>query len=414
MKILFINKHDIHGGAAIAAWRLQEALQKNFHTDNRILCGIKHAFSDRVFETRHKGFENFVERAVNFGFSQAGLQYYWFPFSTHSILRLTREFQPDIISLHNIHGGFFKTSLLQALSAKAPIVWTLHDMWAFTANGAYTGGDESWKAMKSGKGERKQFPAIGLNTGNFLLRRKKKIYAKSRLTIACPSQWMQEQARLSPVLAGKKIHHIPNGVDLGLFKPAGDRSWVRKKLGISPDEKVLLLFSEKIFGDQRKGGNSLLKVLRKLDIAENSQTILLTVGGGRLPVNFRYLKWRPLGYLSDKKQIITALQAADLFIFPTREDNLPNTLIEAISCGLPCVTYDVGGCGEIIQDGFNGLLAPGGDVEAFVDAIKQLLRQPEQLRTMGSKARRYAVEHFDVRLMAERYYSLFKHLLGEK
>lgn len=376
-----------------------------------MLCGIKHSFNEHVFETRKKGLENFLERAVNFGFSQAGLQYYWFPFSTRSILRLTKDFQPDVISLHNIHGGFFKISLLQRLSAQAPLVWTLHDMWAFTANGAYTGGDESWKAMKKGKNERGQFPAIGLNTGNFLLRRKKNIYAKSRLTIACPSVWIQEQARQSPVFLNKKIYHIPNGVNLELFKPAEDRSQVRKLFGIAPDKKVLLLFSEKIFGDERKGGDNLLEVLRKLDTVENRQTILLTIGSGNLPVSFQFLEVQSLGYLSDKKQIITALQAADLFVFPTREDNLPNTLIEAIACGLPCVTYDVGGCGEIIKDTVNGLLVPAGDTEAFEQAVKQLLHEPEKLKLMGLNARKYAVEYFDVRLMAERYYFLFKGLI---
>lgn len=407
MKILFINKHDTHGGAAIAAWRLQETLQGKYHTDNQILCGIKHSDCARVFATRKKGIENFLERGINFGLCQAGLQYFWFPFSTKRILRLTSEFQPDIISLHNIHGGFFKTSLLEKLSDIAPLVWTLHDMWAFTANGAYTGGDDSWKRMKSGKDERKQFPAIGLNTGNYLLQRKKRIYANSRLSIACPSKWMQEQAGQSPALSGKDIHHIPNGVNLNRFCPPKDKAQVRQTLGITPDQKILLLFSEKVFGDERKGGNGLLTMLKKLDTIDNNDVVLLTIGGGKLPLTLQHIKLQSLGYLSEEHQIIKALQASDLFVFPTREDNLPNTLVEAIACGLPCVTYDVGGCGEIIKDGVNGILVNSGDTEAFFNGIKQLLQQPERLQSLSLNARKYAAENFDVQLMAKRYYDLF-------
>src|SRR5699024_1696610 len=154
------------------AWRLQEGLYEKYHTTNKLLCGIKFSDLDFVKETRKKGWENFLERGFNFGFNQLGLQYFWFPFSTGRILEFTQKFQPDIISLHNLHGGFFKTTLLKELSVVAPLVWTLHDMWAFTASGAYTGGDESWKEMKRGRQERKQFPAIGIDTGRFLIRRK--------------------------------------------------------------------------------------------------------------------------------------------------------------------------------------------------------------------------------------------------
>lgn len=410
MKILFINKYDTHGGAAIAAWRLQAALRKKYDTENKVLAGIKHSKSGLVQETRKKGLENFIERGLNFGFNQFGLQYFWFPFSTPRIRQVAKAFRPDVISLHNLHGGYFKTSLLEELSHTAPLVWTLHDMWSFTANGAYTFGDTSWKQLKSGKGERKQFPSIGLPTGSLLLKRKKHIYENSRLTLACPSRWMQELAGQSPAFSGKQIVHIPNGTDLTCFCPAKDKNQVKQTLGIRQEQKVLLLFSEKIFGDERKGGRSFLPVLKKLDTPENEHVVLLTIGGGTLPLDLQYLKLQALGFLSKAHQIITALQAADLFIFPTREDNLPNTLIEAISCGLPCVTYDVGGCGEIIKDGFNGLLVSAGDPESFVNAITQLLHQPEKMGDMQINARKYAEAHFDVQLMADRYYTLFKSL----
>lgn len=410
MKILFINKYDIRGGAAIAAWRLQEALHQQYHTDNRLLAGIKAGGEDKqVKATRKKGIENFLERGINYGLNRIGIQYFWFPFSTKRILHYARAFQPDVISLHNLHGGYFKTSLLEPLSSIAPLIWTLHDMWAFTANGAYTFGDDSWKQMKSGAGERNQFPTIGLNTGNLLLKRKKHIYENSNLTLVCPSRWMQNQAEQSPVFSGKRISHIPNGIPLNRFCPSTDRNKVRQSMGLHAGQQVLLLFSERL-KDPRKGGNDLLDVLKKLDRPKHKRVTLLLIGKGKLPLSFVHLKHKSLGYLSKEKEIIAALQASDLFIFPTREDNLPNTLIEAIACGLPCVTYDVGGCGEIIINGQNGLLVSPGDKDALQRAIMHMISNPNQLRDMQIRARERAETHFDVQLMAKRYYTLFKEL----
>lgn len=413
MKILFINKYDTNGGAAIAAWRLHEALQKEYHTQNAFLVGIKRSGYDFVHETRKKGVENMLEKGINFLLNQLGLQYIWFPFSTNNILKFAYSFKPDIIALQNIHGGYFDTTLIKKLSGIAPIVWTLHDMWAFTGNAAYTFGDESWKQMRGGKKEHKHFPPTGFNNGKWLLERKQHIYKNSHLTIVCPSEWLQKLALQSPVLAGKKIWHIPNGVDTSLFCPAENKDQIKQELGISPKQKVLLFTAEKLMQSEQKGGTALLEILKKLDQEIAVPVTLLTLGHGNLPPSFGQLKVRPLGYVSEKKQIIKALQASDLFLFPTKADNLPNTLIEAIACGLPCITYDIGGCGEIIKDEVNGFLVPPFQVNPFVEAIKRLLEDQNKLAAFSEAARKYAVENFEVSKMARRYFEVFKELTND-
>lgn len=355
-----------------------------------------------------------LERGTNFLFNQLGLQYVWFPFSTKRILKFAKEFQPDIISLQNIHSGYFKTSLIAELSKIAPVVWTLHDMWAFTANAAYTFGDESWKHMRSGKQERKQFPTIGLNTGNWLLKRKKKIYSKSNLSVVCPSQWLQQLAQQSPAFQGKEILHIPNGIDTKRFCPPLDKNKCKQELGISPEQQVLLLSAEKLTQSERKGGTELLEILKSLDRETTSPVTLLTLGHGTLPVTFQHLRIKAMGYISELKQIIQALQASDLFLFPSKADNLPNTLVEAIACGVPCITYDVGGCREIVKNELSGLIVPAGQPELFLHAILRLLDHPDMLASMRITARKQAVENFDVQLMAERYFALFKALSSPK
>jgi glycosyltransferase involved in cell wall biosynthesis len=406
MKILFINKYDTRGGAAIAAWRLHEQLETGQRTENAFLVGIKKSDSGQVLETRKAGLENFLERSSNFVLSRLGLQYFWFPFSTRRIRRLAKRLSPDVISLHNIHGGYFPTFLVHELSELAPVVWTLHDMWAFTANAAHTFGDESWKEPRPGPGEHRLFPTIGLRTGKWLLRRKKRIYRASNLTVVTPSRWLYGLASQSPLLEGKRVVQIYNGIDLHKYRP-GDRSEAKKSLGIDPGINVLSFSAEKLMDSEHKGGDTLLKVLHALDEA-GLRLCVVTMGGGHVPGKFRSLQIREMGYLSDEKQYIRCLQASDVYMHPAKADTLPNTLIEAIGCATPCVVFDIGGCPEIIREDENGFVVPPGDFNTFAKRVQQLLVDPALRERYARQARCVAEADFDLKKTAARYFSLFQ------
>jgi glycosyltransferase involved in cell wall biosynthesis len=412
MKILFINKYDVSGGAAIAAWRLHERLESSCGTEDAFLVGIKRSPSGKVHLTRRPGFESIMERGINLLLNKAGLQYVWFPFSTGRIRRFAAAFKPDIIALQNIHGGYFQTTLVAELSSLAPVVWTLHDMWAFTGNAAYTFGDERWKQLRGGKGERRHFPAIGLETGHLLLKRKQKIYAGSRLTVVCPSRWLQRLAQQSPVFAGKLIKWIPNGIDTAFFCPPENKSAAKTALGIAPDRKVLLLSAEKLLKSDYKGGRDLLEILKLLDHAASGEITLLTLGHDPLPASYTHLQVKSMGYISEERQILQALQASDVYLHTARADNLPNTLIEAISCGVPCIAFDVGGCGEIVRDGENGCLIAPFDHALFADRVQYLIRNTQVHEQFSGNASRIARENFDLQMMSRRYFELFKALLA--
>ncbi len=408
MKILFINKYDITGGAGITANRLANALEKYYKTENHFLVGIKKSDNQKVFTTRSAGLQNTIERSVNLIFNAAGLQYKWLPFSTKKILEHARDFKPDVISLHNIHGGYFKTSLLTQLSKIAPIYWTLHDMWAFTANAAHTYGDESWKKLKAGRQERKHFPQIGLNTGNWLLKNKKRIYAESHLTIITPSVWLYNLAKQSPVFEGKKICQIYNGVDTEIFYPHNKIN-IRKELNIPVESPVLVFGAENVIRNAYKGGEDLLRILQALNESNPDKIHLIILGMGDFTKikHFNNLILHEAGYIFDEKMIPKYLAAADLMIYPTKADNLPNALIEAAACGIPAVTYDVGGCSEIIKDDFNGYVIPSGNLDLFVNKAKQILYNKKMNKQFSINARNFAVENFSISIMAEKYKSLF-------
>lgn len=415
MKILFINISDIIGGAAIAARRLGKGLEEFHNTENYFVVRSKASSDKNVFSTRKNGFEQSAEKWFNIFTNLLGLQYQYLPFSPKVILEKTREIKPDIISLHNTLGGYFTTSLISKLSREAPIIWTLHDMWAFTGNSAHTFGDMSWKEMKNSRSNTRIFPFIGINTGGMLLKQKKRIYSQSNLTVVAPSGWLYRLALQSPVFEGKELLHIFNGVDLSIFTP-GPREEVRKRLNIPPEAKVIMFSAEKLSNNPYKGGRDLVEILRIIDSKTTSGIHLLIPGMGRLEDagHFQNFTVHYTGYVKDEAKMAEYLSAADVFVYPTRADNLSNALVESIASGTPAVTFDVGGCGEIIKNDVSGCLIEPFDTEKFARAVLELLFNEEKLKDLSSKSRRFAEENFSLKAMSDNYYSLFERKIRTK
>ena len=412
MRILVINQSDLSGGAAIAASRLCKGLEQLYgDVETFFSVGLKLSSDPNVFCTRKNFVEQYVEMLVNRVTSMLGLQYFWFPFSTTRILRQVRKVKPHIIYLRNIHGGYFKTSLLKNLSSFAPIVWTLSDMWSFTGHCAHSFGDMSWNRLESGCPDRKIYPAIGINTGKWLLRRKRHIYQQTNITIVTPSRWLYRLAKQTPVFKGKEILQIYNGFDLKLFKPKNKHA-CRADLGIPASAKVLMFSADRLKKNSFKGGQDLIEILASID-KKTSETIHLLIAGqqspSRLP-SFRKLFVHHLGYVENEEVMTKCYSASDLLIYPTRADNLPNILIEAISCGTPCVTFGVGGCGEIIQNRVNGFVVTPFDIDKFASFTVDALGSNEALKTMSQNARKIAEEKFTLEKMCHNYYRLFSRL----
>jgi glycosyltransferase involved in cell wall biosynthesis len=424
MKILFINTVDIEGGAAIAAYRLNKELEGLYGTENLLVVGKKVSNDANVFDTRrNKGevageIKTFIEYLLNKLFNKLGLQYRCFPFSSRYIIKKAREFKPDIISLHNIHGGYFRTPLLKRLSKVAPIVWTLHDMWAITANAAHTFGDESWKHLKSGKDEKNIYPFLGIDTGNWLIKQKKKIYRKSDLYFVTPSQWLFQLAKEAPVLAGKedRVFLIPHGIDLELFKKR-DKKSCRRALGIAEDAKVFMFSSaDDISKSSWKGGKLLLDILAAIDAKTNETIDILVLGRGRMEslAHLKNLKVHHLGFINSEQFLPVLFSACDLVIYPSRADSLGLVLVEAIACETPCITFRVGGCVDVIRDDVNGHVVEPFDVETFADKTLALLANEEKLRNMSVNARQWAETHFSLAAMAKKYHGLFETIFKKR
>jgi glycosyltransferase involved in cell wall biosynthesis len=422
MRIVFINTCDVIGGAAIAAFRLNKGLERYFGTENYTIVGQKNSTDPAVFGTRsHRSqamamFKTTAEYMVDKSLNKLGLQYRWLPFSSRFILKKVKALNPDIISLHNTHGGYFKTSLLKKLSQMAPIAWTLHDMWSFTANASHTFGDTSWKRMKSGKGEKDIYPRIGIDTGRFLLKQKRRIYEKSDIHLIVPSNWLYGLAKESPVFRDKKISHIFHGIDLAKFHHK-DKISCRRTLGLEEDARILIFSSASDLSlSQWKGGPVLIEILTAINAMTDQPIDILLLGKGELMTQGEWdnLRIHKVGYIPNEDLISAYLSASDLFINATRAETLSLAMIESIACGTPCVTFDVGGCDEVVRNDTSGFLIKPFDSKDFAAKTLDLLENTANLENLSRASRIWAEKHFSLTDMVTNYHDLFRSLLSDR
>ncbi len=395
MKIAIINISDRSGGSGIAAYRTAQALVKLYGHEVFYLVRTKTLDEPNIFQTTPNGFCAKVERLFNIGMNLLGLQYVWLPFSPWYILKKLKEEKPDVVWINNTVGGYFMTSHIRTIAKQYKVVWTLHDMWAFTGNGAHTFGDESWKQLKAGKGESKIYPTIGLPTGNWLIRRKQRLFKDVDFTVVVPSHWMYDMAVQSPVLAGKKIVLIPHGIDTDVFKPM-DKQAMKVKYGIPADAKTIAFIAQKLKGNFFKGGSDLYDILKQLNEDTTFPIHLLLMGEDSMPElsAFKNLIVHEMGYVREEEKMVEILNATDVFVYPTRADNLPLVLIESIACGVPIVSYDIGGCGDIVKSRISGFLVDKKELNVMSVNILRVLNNKEELNVLSQKAKLYCDDQF--------------------
>lgn len=355
-----------------------------------------------------------LSRTVGESLDALGLQYLFHPASrrlpNHPWVR-----QADIIHLHIIHSGYFSPSILPRLSQRAPLVWTMHDMWAATGHCAVAAYSEC-ERWRSGCGHCPQladYPALRYDTTSFLWKYKDARYKRSDITVVTPSRWMADRLSQSPLLEHFPIHAIANGLDPTVFRPI-PKQIAREALGITWPGKILM-FSATRLSAQRKGGRLLSAALNKLDADLRADILLLLVGNAASDLRSALAGFRILemGNVQNELLMAQCYAASDLFIFPSLAENLPNSLIESLACATPCVCFAVGGCPEIVESLQTGYLATAGDIDDLAAGITLLLRD-ERLRHFASQqARTKAQLAYDITTQTEQHMALYAQV-GER
>ena len=406
MKILHINTVFGKGGAALLMRILAKNIEKNQGTDQFFI--IKESYeenSDKIFQTRNLpsffGYKKF-SRIM----SEHGFLYCFMPLKTHFILKKTREITPDIIHLHNIHGGYFQTNLLPKLAKIAPIVWTFHDMFPITGHCAYSFECEKWKTG-CGHCERLDiYPSIKKDRTKFLWNYKNKIFNSADFTIVAPSLWLKKCVEQS-FLKNKDIRLIYNGIDLEKFKKT-DKAEARKTLNLPEDKKIVLFSANGGVKNPFKGGEFVFQAFEKLK--DRNDILFLNIGGESRQ---KSETWLDFGYVKETKTMAMLYSAANIYLFPTLADNCPLTLIESLSCGLPVVTFETGGVPEIVENNKSGFVVEYKNGEMLTSALEKLL-DDDDLREKMSENAVEASKKFSKERMAQEYFELYKELLRYK
>lgn len=383
MNILHITSDVSRGGAATCVRTLRAALQNTGHA-SRILAArsAQHAPDIETLPTLP-----IWARLPYHGVNLLGLNYAGIP-TTGALTKHPWFEWADVIHYHNLHGGFFNYLALPTLTAHKPTVWTLHDMWALTGHCAHSFECERWR-IGCGKCPHPEIdPPIRRDATHWEWKLKQRVYRRSRMLVTTPSRWLCDLAQHS-ILACRPIRHVNNAVDTDLFRPQ-ERAALRRALNW-PTDAAILLFAAESLRNPFKDYQLLLTALAGLSAAHRGNLVLAVLGEGQPPV-IDGLRTLALGYCSDGRQLARYYAAADLLAYPTKADNQPRVLIEALSCGCPVVATRVGGVPELVIPGETGQLANAGDAHGFRQGIEDLLNNPAQRVRMSENGRRIAVE----------------------
>lgn len=323
--------------------------------------------------------------------------------ATKMLVEKINAIHPDIIHLHNIHGYYLNYPILFDFLSEygKPLVWTLHDCWAFTGHCAHFDaiGCEKWKTQCGDCPLRGSYPSsflIDVSSRNFELK-KKYFNLPKNLTLVPVSHWLEKLLRQS-FLGDHSIKMVYNGIDLSNFHPS-HATKIHSAFG-----KTVVLGVASVW-EERKGLSDLIKLSKHDDL----QVVLIGLNDSQLknlPSNVIGLK-----RTSDQQELAEYYSSADVFVNPTYQDTFPTVNLEAMACGTPVVTYNTGGSPESLTEE-TGIVVPKGDVEGLYSAIKSIIgKSPAE----KEEQRRLCVERakeFDAKVRYEEYINLYEKLLS--
>ena len=418
MKVCLINTSDSGGGAAIACSRLLKALRVTI--DVNMAVQDKSTTKKGIVSMKHKLFGKLVSE-FNFLLERMPFIIFYeknksqrFAFSTAStgsdICKDKDIIDASILHLHWVNRGFLSiNSLTKLLKLKKPVVWTLHDMWAFTG-GCHYSGDCNHFLNSCGN-----CPILRNPRQNDLSKRvwlaKEASYRQNKdmVIVAC-SEWMASMARKSSLMKNFKIIAIPNPIDTNVYRGL-DRKRIRKRWRISEDAQVILFGAANI-NDQRKGIGYLVKAIEILKLTPKTNRLIEVVFFGKntqLDISALPFPVKALPLIKSEQELVEVYNLADVFVLPSLEDNLPNMVLEALACSIPVVAFNQGGIPEMIDHQQNGYIADFKSANDLAHGISWVLSQESAL--LKNNALKKVKTSFSEDIVAKKYIKLYQSLL---
>lgn len=420
MRVLIVNTSEKTGGAAVAANRLLDALNNNGVKAKML---VRDKLSDDITvvglpQTPWRQWSFLWERLVVFfhlHFSKHHLYEIDIANAGTDITRLREFREADIIHLHWINQGMLSLKVIRKiLDSNKAVVWTMHDIWPASSICHYSRGCNYFKSHCHNC---QLLPGGGYDNdlASKVWKAKKRMLADRNIMFVACSKWLEGEVKRSALLVGQSITNIPNPIDTRVFCP-GDKREARMAAGLPLDKRVILFVSQKVT-DKRKGMEFFVGALERLvernpDVKDN--TVVAILGGHAEDVADQLaLPSFPLGYVSDERRIVSIYNSADAFVLPSLEDNLPNTIMEAMACGVPCVGFKVGGIPEMIDHRRNGYVAAVRDADDLAEGISWVL-DPSHHAELSAEAVRKVSVRYSQHSVAMKYIEVYNQAIAFK
>jgi len=413
MKITLINTSEYSGGAAIACKRLFNAL-RNKGIDVNFIVQENKSINDRIININSpklSNYKNLLYLAIekfHFWFYEKNKQIR-FNFSTaltgkrFSNLPLIK--QSNIIHLHWFNQGMMSLSGFKKIASNKNIIWTLHDMWAFTGGCHYNADCNNFKNECGNCKFLKSQKANDLSHKQFL--KKQQIYNNCNITFVTCSEWLAGEAKKSKLLKNCKVINIPNPINTNDFKPISKYE-SRRKFSID-ETKYVILFGAASLKDKRKGLKYFiesLNILKSKNEINESEIIIAYFGKANDElVNMTPFKTVNLGYLSEFNDLAKMYSASDVYVTTALQDNLPNTVMESLSCGTPVVAFEIGGIPQMVENKYNGYLAKSESSQEIAEGIKWLYFADRQ--KISDNSRNKVLYNFSEEIISQKYIELY-------
>ena len=420
MRVLIVNTSERNGGAAVAANRLMEALN-NHGVKAKMLVRDKQSDSLTVVGLQGKWWQQWCflwERLVIFchlHFSRKHLFELDIANTGTDITRLPEFREADIIHLHWINQGMLSLGIIKKiLNSGKPVVWTMHDIWPATAICHLTLGCNKFK---TGCHHCKYLPGNGStrDLSAKIWRRKQHLLDGQSITFVACSRWLEAEAKMSALLNGQKVTNIPNSIDTSIYK-VGNRSEARQRLGLPTDKQVILFVSQRVT-NLNKGMEYLIEACNQLasQHLEMKETTAVAILGGHAEDVVAELPFEayPLGYVSEEYRIADVYRAANVFVLPSLSENLPNTIMESMACGIPCVGFKVGGIPEEIDHLKNGYVAAYRNAEDLARGIRWILCEADY-DSLSAAAVKKVNRCYSQQSVALKYTEIYNEAIAQK
>lgn len=432
INVCHVAYSDTLGGACRAAHRLYRSFKsennheilssmrviKKFRKDQNIIGGLpKNAKLKYFFQKKINKISRLVysiqypkEKVFSIAWPNTGLG--------KELNRAYSEKKIDIVNLHYLADNTI--SINEIGNLKMPIVWRLNDQWPFCSCEHYSTDKTYFKNINlaeeylNGYSNQKNHSLFDFfDLKRIIWNNKRKSWDK-KIHVVAPSNWIALSARKSFLFKDNPIKVIPSTLDLDFWSPL-EQNEARNILGLTQNKKILLFGALGGTSDFRKGGDLLQEALSKLKrkiTQSSSEDIELIIFGQDSPKELitSDFKIHYPGKINEDNLLKLYYSASDLFILPSRQDNLPGTGIESQACGTPVVAFDIGGLSDIIENQVTGILIKPFDTESLSEEIYSLITNNKKISNMREASRRRALKLWDQKIISQKYTELYSEI----